>query len=57
MQENSEEGVLLALRERRGPTAIKWAMFAILVLITYSCFFLGLVLTIARIDGEFVGEV
>jgi len=55
MQGNSGEGILLALW--RGPGAIKWAMFAVLVLATYSCFFFGLVLTIARIDGEFVGEV
>jgi hypothetical protein len=58
MTSEQEENVLLAsLRTRRGPALIKWGLFSVLVLVTYAAFFFGLVLTIARIDGEFVGEV
>jgi hypothetical protein len=39
-----------------GRNAIKWLAFSVLVGVTYTAFFFGLVLTIARIDGEFVGE-
>ncbi len=52
-----EGEILGSLRSRRGSSALKWTMFSVLVVITYSAFFFGLVLTIARIDGEFVGEV
>jgi hypothetical protein len=52
-----EDEILTSLRSRRGHSAVKWTMFVLLLVVTYSAFFFGLVLTIARIDGEFVGEV
>lgn len=53
----SEQEILGSLRATSGRSALKWSMFSLLVVITYAAFFFGLVLTIARIDGEFVGEV
>jgi len=55
--EQQENEILYSLRSRRGRSAIKWTLFMLLVGITYTAFVLGLLLTIARIDGEFVGEV
>lgn len=55
--EEQENEILYSLRSRRGRSALKWTLFTLLVGVTYSAFFFGLVLTIARIDGEFVGEV
>ena len=55
--EQEETNLLESLRSRRGRPAIKWTLFTLLVGFTYTAFFFGLVLTIARIDGSFVGEV
>ncbi len=55
--EQEEIALLDSLRNRRGKSAFKWAVFIALVCVTYTAFLFGLVLTIARIDGEFVGEV
>ena len=55
--EQQENEILYSLRSRRGRSAIKWTLFMLLVGITYTAFVVGLLLTIARIDGEFVGEV
>jgi hypothetical protein len=58
MTTEREEALLLAsLQPRRGSRAVKWTLFLVLVCITYAAFLFGLVLTVARIDGEFVGEV
>lgn len=55
--EEEENEILYSLRSRRGRSALKWSLFVLLVGATYSSFVFGLLLTIARIDGEFVGEV
>ena len=58
MTNGQQESTLLeSIRSRRGGTAVKWSLFLFLVIVTYAAFCFGLVLTIARIDGEFVGEV
>ena len=55
--EQQQTTLLESAHIRRGGVAVKWSLFLILVAATYSAFFFGLVTTIARIDGEFVGEV
>jgi hypothetical protein len=55
--DRQESELLESLRARGGLRAIKWTLFIILVGVTYTAFVFGLLLTIARIDGEFVGEV
>ncbi len=55
--EQQETTLLESVHSRRGGVAVKWTLFLILVVVTYSAFCFGLVMTIARIDGEFVGEV
>ena len=53
----NENQVFDSLHNRRGRKAAKWTSFMLLVGITYAAFAFGLILTVARIDGEFVGEV